>query len=83
LTADNAAGEYYLTDAPSVLKQAGRTVLALNALEPCEALSINTPEELAAVEDEMKKLRIADCGLRIGNPSFSNSQSEVRNPKSP
>jgi len=54
LTADNAAGEYYLTDCPGVLKLAGRTVLALNALQPCEALSINTPEELAAVEAEMK-----------------------------
>jgi bifunctional UDP-N-acetylglucosamine pyrophosphorylase/glucosamine-1-phosphate N-acetyltransferase/UDP-N-acetylglucosamine pyrophosphorylase len=55
LTADNAAGEYYLTDCPGVLKQAGRPVLALRALQPREALSINTPEELAAVEAEMKR----------------------------
>jgi bifunctional UDP-N-acetylglucosamine pyrophosphorylase/glucosamine-1-phosphate N-acetyltransferase/UDP-N-acetylglucosamine pyrophosphorylase len=56
LTADNSQGEYYLTDCPGVLKKAGRPVLALNALQPIEALSINTVEELAVVESEMKKL---------------------------
>lgn len=57
LTADNAQGEYYLTDCPGVLKKAGRLVLALNALQPVEALSINTVEELAAVEAKMKEIR--------------------------
>jgi UDP-N-acetylglucosamine pyrophosphorylase len=56
LTADNAQSEYYLTDCPGVLKAAGRKVVAVNVLQPCEALSINTPTELAAVEVEMKKL---------------------------
>jgi len=55
LTADNVQREYYLTDCPGVLRQAGKTVLAAKLLQPCEALSINTPAELAAVEDEMKK----------------------------
>lgn len=55
LTADNAQGEYYLTDCPGVLKEAGRPVLALNRLQPCEALSINTVEELEVVENKMKK----------------------------
>jgi bifunctional UDP-N-acetylglucosamine pyrophosphorylase / glucosamine-1-phosphate N-acetyltransferase len=54
LTADNAQGEYYLTDCPGVLKKAGRRVLALNALQPCEALSVNTVEELIAVEAELR-----------------------------
>jgi bifunctional UDP-N-acetylglucosamine pyrophosphorylase/glucosamine-1-phosphate N-acetyltransferase/UDP-N-acetylglucosamine pyrophosphorylase len=53
LTADNAQGEYYLTDCPGVLKAAGELVLALQALKPCESLSINTLEDLAAVESEM------------------------------
>jgi UDP-N-acetylglucosamine diphosphorylase/glucosamine-1-phosphate N-acetyltransferase len=57
LTSDNAQGEYYLTDCPGVLKAAGRPVVALCELEPCEALSINTIEELAAVELEMKRRR--------------------------
>ena len=55
LTANNAQGEYYLTDCPGVLKAAGELVLALPALQPCESLSINTVEDLAAVEAEMKK----------------------------
>lgn len=56
LTADNAQGEYYLTDCPSVLKSAGQTVMALCVLQPVESLSINTPAELKIVEDEMKRL---------------------------
>ncbi len=56
LTADNAQSEYYLTDCPGVLKQAGKTVLAANVLQPCEALSINTSAELAAVEVEMRRM---------------------------
>jgi len=55
LTANNVQGEYYLTDCPGVLKAAGRRVDALCSLKPCEALSINSPEELATVETEMKK----------------------------
>lgn len=54
LNADNAQHEYYLTDCPGVLKAAGKRVVAANVLQPCEALSINTPAELAAVELEMK-----------------------------
>jgi bifunctional UDP-N-acetylglucosamine pyrophosphorylase / glucosamine-1-phosphate N-acetyltransferase len=54
LTADNVQGEYYLTDCPGVLKETGQAVEALCVLQPCEALSINTLDELAAVEREMK-----------------------------
>jgi bifunctional UDP-N-acetylglucosamine pyrophosphorylase/glucosamine-1-phosphate N-acetyltransferase len=57
LTANNAQGEYYLTDCPGVLKKAGKLVLAANVLQPCEALSINTPAELTAVEVEMEKVK--------------------------
>jgi bifunctional UDP-N-acetylglucosamine pyrophosphorylase/glucosamine-1-phosphate N-acetyltransferase/UDP-N-acetylglucosamine pyrophosphorylase len=56
LTADNSQGEYYLTDCPGVLKAAGETVLALNVLQPCETLSINTTEELATVEQTMQRM---------------------------
>jgi bifunctional UDP-N-acetylglucosamine pyrophosphorylase/glucosamine-1-phosphate N-acetyltransferase/UDP-N-acetylglucosamine pyrophosphorylase len=56
LTADNSQGEYYLTDCPGVLKAAGEIVLALNVLQPCETLSINTTEELATVEQTMQRL---------------------------
>ncbi len=50
LRADNAQREYYLTDCPGLLLQAGRTVEALPILTPAETLSINTPDELAVVE---------------------------------
>ncbi|MEX2093753.1 MAG: glycosyl transferase family 2, partial [Pirellulales bacterium] len=56
LTADNAQREYYLTDCPGVLKSVGKKVVAVNVLQPCETLSINTPAELTAVEVEMKRL---------------------------
>jgi bifunctional UDP-N-acetylglucosamine pyrophosphorylase/glucosamine-1-phosphate N-acetyltransferase/UDP-N-acetylglucosamine pyrophosphorylase len=56
LTANNVQGEYYLTDCPGVLITAGEPVEALCVLEPCEALSINTPQELAAVEGEMRRM---------------------------
>jgi bifunctional UDP-N-acetylglucosamine pyrophosphorylase/glucosamine-1-phosphate N-acetyltransferase/UDP-N-acetylglucosamine pyrophosphorylase len=56
LTANNVQGEYYLTDCPGVLKEAGERVEALCVLQPCEALSINTVDELAVVEAEMAKL---------------------------
>jgi bifunctional UDP-N-acetylglucosamine pyrophosphorylase/glucosamine-1-phosphate N-acetyltransferase/UDP-N-acetylglucosamine pyrophosphorylase len=53
---DNRQREYYLTDCPGLLKAAGRVVEALPILKPCEALSINTPEELQWVEAEMHRL---------------------------
>ncbi|WP_350212034.1 NTP transferase domain-containing protein [Botrimarina sp.] len=55
LTTDNAQGEYYITDCPGLLLSEGKGVLALPALKPCEALSINTPDDLAAVEAELAR----------------------------
>ena len=56
LTDQNAQGEYYITDCPAILLAAGKKVQALKVLEPCEALSINSMEELAAVEREIQRL---------------------------
>jgi bifunctional UDP-N-acetylglucosamine pyrophosphorylase/glucosamine-1-phosphate N-acetyltransferase/UDP-N-acetylglucosamine pyrophosphorylase len=56
LRADNRQREYYLTDCPGILKRAGRVVRALDVLKPIEALSINTVDELAVVEDVMRRL---------------------------
>lgn len=47
---ENRQREYYLTDCPAILLSEGKRVAALPVLDPCEALSINTPEELSAVE---------------------------------
>ncbi len=54
---NNKQGEYYLTDCPGILKAENRDVRALPVLMPCEALSINTVDELSIVEAEMKKTR--------------------------
>ncbi len=56
LTDENQQREYYLTDCPGILKAEAKEVLALPVLQPCEALSVNTVEELQTVEAEMRKL---------------------------
>jgi len=53
---DNRQKEFYLTDCPGILLREGKVVKALPILQPCEALSINTPEELAAVEEKLREL---------------------------
>jgi bifunctional UDP-N-acetylglucosamine pyrophosphorylase / glucosamine-1-phosphate N-acetyltransferase len=54
---ENAQGEYYITDAPGILKGEGKDVRALCALAECETLSVNTVDELAEVEAELMKKR--------------------------
>lgn len=54
---DNEQGEYYLTDAPGILKAEGKDVRALPILKPIEALSVNSLEELGIVEAEMRRSR--------------------------
>jgi len=58
LTNDNRQGEYYLTDCPGILKEEGLDVRAMPVLDACEALSINTIDDLKLVEDEMRKLGV-------------------------
>jgi bifunctional UDP-N-acetylglucosamine pyrophosphorylase/glucosamine-1-phosphate N-acetyltransferase/UDP-N-acetylglucosamine pyrophosphorylase len=58
---DNAQSEYYLTDCPAWLLQQGRRVEAVSVLRDCEALSINTVDELGLVEAKMKEMGYA-CG---------------------
>jgi UDP-N-acetylglucosamine diphosphorylase/glucosamine-1-phosphate N-acetyltransferase len=59
----NAQGEYYITDCPGIMLSEGKRVEALPVLQPCEALSINTVDELAVVERELIKLH----GGRMSN----------------
>ena len=56
LKPENQQQEYYLTDCPSILKERGKLVIADPILQPCEALSVNTPEELAIVESAMRRM---------------------------
>jgi len=56
LRADNAQREYYITDVPGMLVADRRDVRAMKVLKPCEALSINTFDELAVVEEVMREM---------------------------
>lgn len=50
----NAAGEYYLTDCPRLLADDGLVVDAVACLDASESLSVNTPEQLAAVDAALR-----------------------------
>lgn len=50
---NNAQREYYITDCPGVMKSEGKPVRAMNVLQPCEVLGVNTLEELQIVEAAM------------------------------
>lgn len=52
----NAQAEFYLTDCPALLLGRGELVDARPVLEPCEALSINTIDELGRVEARMLEM---------------------------
>lgn len=65
LTTSNAQGEYYLTDAPALLQQMGRKVLALYVLEPNDILGVNTRQHLAEAATIMQA-RIQDHWMTEG-----------------
>lgn len=53
----NNQSEYYITDLPSILLGSGEDVRALPVLQPIEALSVNTVEQLAEVEAAMDRMK--------------------------
>lgn len=46
---DSVSGEYYLTDAPALLKDSGQRIEIVAAMPPEDVLSINTPQQLDEV----------------------------------
>lgn len=54
---DNAQGEYYLTDVPSILLSEGKKVGVCSVCPPAEMLGVNTPEQLRQVEQELKQTK--------------------------
>ena len=56
---DNAKGEYYLTDALSIIIEAGHKVAAVTAVRPEEAVSVNTREQLSLM-NEIMRARLED-----------------------
>jgi len=59
LQPQNAQGEYYLTDVIGLLRTSGRSVHALKAADPVEALGVNTMGELSHVSRLLREARVA------------------------
>lgn len=71
LTTRNAQGEYYLTDVPEILLQAGRTVGTVFQEDDEELLGINTRMELAAMWKRRRREilnRLMASGVTIVDP---------------
>lgn len=60
LTANNAQGEYYLTDTVSLLQERGARAAVWCAEDARELLGINTPEQLAEAERVWRAMRAGD-----------------------
>jgi len=59
---DERTGEYYLTDVPAVLREAGERVEVIAAVPPEDVLSINTPEQLETVDRVLRARSAAGTG---------------------
>ena len=71
LQTDNAQGEYYLTDAPALLQQRHRKVVALPVLQPDDILGVNTRQHLAQADAIMQGRildRLMTDGVTIVSP---------------
>jgi bifunctional UDP-N-acetylglucosamine pyrophosphorylase / glucosamine-1-phosphate N-acetyltransferase len=81
LTPANAQGEYYLTDAVSVLFSAGYRVQSLVLPDPMEAAGVNDRAQLAVAEAELRD-RINERWMRRGvtmwDPERTYVDAEVR-----
>src|SRR5919205_1597118 len=65
LSPENAQGEYYLTDAIAVLRQAGHKVSAMESPEVAEAMGVNDQVQLAEAEEALR-FRINAHWMREG-----------------
>ena len=54
LSPENAQGEYYLTDAIAVLRQAGHKVLGMESPSVSEAMGVNDQVQLAEAEEALR-----------------------------
>lgn len=55
VSAANAQGEYYLTDVPGLLANAGMTIALLDAVAPREILGVNDTKQLAEADQILRK----------------------------
>jgi bifunctional UDP-N-acetylglucosamine pyrophosphorylase/glucosamine-1-phosphate N-acetyltransferase len=76
ITPENAQGEYYLTDAIEVLRDAGHKVIALVAPDAGETVGVNDRAQLADAEAQLR-LRINRAWLREGVSMVDPSRTYV------
>lgn len=62
VTPNAASGEYYVTDVPALLLADGERVEVIDAVPPEDVLSINTPEQLAAVDAIFRSRSVKTAG---------------------
>lgn len=77
---ENAQKEYYLTDCPRLMLEAGQTVAALNCFEPIESLGVNTRLQLAEVTRTIQEAtlhRLMLHGVTIENPAQTQIDPQV------
>jgi bifunctional UDP-N-acetylglucosamine pyrophosphorylase / glucosamine-1-phosphate N-acetyltransferase len=80
LSPENAQGEYYLTDAVSVLRQAGHAVLAVPADDRTAAMHVNDRAQLASAEVELRariNLRWMREGVSMIDPATTYVDTSV------
>jgi bifunctional UDP-N-acetylglucosamine pyrophosphorylase/glucosamine-1-phosphate N-acetyltransferase len=68
---DNVKGEFYLTDALAMLIRAGHKVVAVTAVRPEEAVSVNSREQLSDAGKIMQRRiqkRLMENGVTIVDP---------------
>ncbi len=76
----NAQGEYYLTDAIGLLREAGGKVVALAAGDPEEVQGVNSREQLAAVEAVVRREKnraLMASGVTLVDPASTFVDAEV------
>ncbi len=82
LDADNAQGEYYLTDIIEVYNRKGYKVTAVSDARPWEILGVNDRRQLAAVDKIMRQKVMEDymlSGVTIIDPdtTFIHSEAQI------
>lgn len=79
---NNSQAEYYLTDCPRVMKEAGQTVVALEAFNMAEAMGVNTREQLADVtrtiqREAMSRWMVNGVTIVVPEQTFIDPQVQI------
>ena len=78
ITPDNAKGEYYITDAVRILLEDGHGARAIAAVDPSDAMGINSRADLARVNSIMQR-RIQDEWMMQGVTIVDTSSTWIEN----